>query len=119
MDVLKNKTAKTSKYFSRYNGKNYYMNTLDVLSEDSETGSVAYKEQLETSRWLSHNNDYKTYITKEGDTYDLLALQFYNNPTYYWVICDFNRIFDCMKPLKPGTVLYIPSLGTGFEYEKY
>ena len=119
MDVLKNKTAKTSKYFSRYNGKNYYMNTLDVLSKDTETGSVAYKEQLETSRWLSHNNDYKTYITKEGDTYDSIALQFYNNPTYYWIICDFNRVLDCMKPLKPDTVLYIPTLGTGFKYEEY
>ena len=48
MDVLKNKTTKTSKYFSRYNGKNYYMNTLDILSKDSDSGSVAYKEQLET-----------------------------------------------------------------------
>ena len=109
MDVLKNKTAKTSKYFSRYNGKNYYMNTLDVLSEDSETGSVAYKEQLETSRWLSHNNDYKTYITKEGDTYDLLALQFYNNPTYYWIICDYNRVQNPFNNPKINEVVKIPT----------
>ena len=119
MDVLRNQSTKTSKYFSRYNGKNTYMNILDVLSRDKETGNVAYKEQIETSRWLSHNNDYKVYVTDEEDTYDLLAHQFYNNPTYYWIICDFNRVLDCMKPLKPNTTLYIPTLGTGFKYEEY
>lgn len=119
MDVLRNKSTKTSKYFSRYNGRNSYMNTLDVLSKDSLSGNVSYKEHLETGKWLSHNNDYTTYVTKDGDTYDSLALKFYNNPTYYWIICDFNRIIDCMKPLKPNTTLYIPSLGTGFKYEEY
>ena len=84
------------------------MNTLDILSKDSDSGSVAYKEQLETSRWLSHNNDYKTYITKEGDTSDSIALQFYNNPTYYWIICDFNRKQDPFEKPEVGEIIKIP-----------
>lgn len=119
MDVLTNKTAKTSQYFSRYNGRNYYMNTEDVLGTDENTGAVSYKSQLETSTWLSQDNEYFEYTTKEGDTFDSIALEYYNNPTFYWIICDFNRVLDCMQPLKKGTILYIPKLGTNFKYEVY
>jgi nucleoid-associated protein YgaU len=107
MDILTNKTAKTSDYYSRYNGFYYYYNKLDN------------KNQMSTSRWLNRNNTYQTYIVKEGDTYDSIALWFYNNPTYYWIICDFNRIFDPLKKPKAGSTLYIPTLGTGFKYEEY
>lgn len=107
MDILTNKTAKTSNYFSRYNGLYYYYNKLDK------------KNQLENVKWLSHNMKYSTYITKKDDTYDSIALDKYNNPTYYWIICDFNRILDPIIPPKEGTILYIPDLGSGLEYEKY
>ena len=108
MDVLTNKTAKTSNYYSRYNGFYYYYNKLDN------------KNQMSTSRWISHNNaNYSTYVVKEGDTYDSIALWFYNNPTYYWIICDFNRILNPMSQPSEGDILYIPNLGSGFTYEKY
>ena len=107
MDILTNKTAKTSDYYSRYNGFYYYYNKIDN------------KNQMSTSKWLSHNNTYQTYLVQKGDTYDSIALWFYNNPTYYWVICDFNRILDPLKPPKVGSTLYIPTLGTGFKYEEY
>ena len=107
MDVLTNKTVKTSNYYSRYNGRYYYYNKLDD------------KNMMSTSRWLSQDTSYTTYIVREGDTYDSIALYFYNNPTYYWVICDFNRIFDPIKSPKKGDVLYIPSMGSNFKYEEY
>ena len=49
----------------------------------------------------------------------MIALWFYNNPTYYWVICDFNRILDPLKKPEIGTVLYIPTMGNKFKYEEY
>jgi len=107
MDILTNKTIKTSNYYSRYNGFNYYYNKLDK------------KNQMQTSKWLSQDNSYQTYKVKEGDSYDSIALWFYNNPTYYWIICDFNRILDSFIPPTPGDILYIPTLGTNFKYEEY
>ena len=109
MDVLTNKTAKTSNYYSRYNGLFYYYNHLDG------------KYQLETRHWLKDNLDISkvsSYVVKEKDTYDTIALAFYNNPTYYWIICDYNRIRDPFIPPKVGDVLYLPSLNAGLEFEK-
>lgn len=107
MDILTNKTAKTSEYFSRYNGLSYFYNKLDN------------KEQLENTKWLSHEMDYSVYQVKDGDTYDSIALLHYNNPTYYWIICDFNRILDPLKRPEPGRLLYLPIIGTGLQYEEY
>lgn len=109
MNVLTNRAIKSSKYYSRYNGLSYYYNNLDD------------KYQLETRHWLKEFVDIskiQTYIVKEKDTYDTIALEFYNNPTYYWVICDYNRIIDPFTPPKAGTVLYLPSLNAGLEFEK-
>lgn len=109
MNVLTNKTVKTSKYYSRYNGFYYYYNHLDN------------KYQLETRPWLKQFSDtskVNVYTVKEKDTYDSIALEFYNNPTYYWIICDYNRILDPFTPPKAGTILYLPSLNAGLEYEK-
>lgn len=109
MDVLTNKTAKTSRYFSRYNGLFYYYNHLDD------------KYQLETRHWLKEFVDtskVQSYVVKEKDTWDSIALEFYNNPTYYWIICDYNRIVDPFKLPKKGDVLYLPSINAGLEFER-
>lgn len=109
MNILTNRAVKTSKYYSRYNGLYYYYNKLDK------------KYQLETRRWLKEFVDtskIQTYIVKEGDTYDTIALEFYNNPTYYWIICDYNRITNPFTPLKPGDVLYLPTINAGLEFER-
>lgn len=105
MEILQDRTAKSSEYYSRYNGTFYYYNTLDN------------KYQHETTKWLSHDNKVTKYVVKKDDTYDSIALYFYNNPTYYWIICDFNRILDPIEAPTPGTLLYIPILGAGLEYE--
>jgi nucleoid-associated protein YgaU len=100
MDILTNKTAKTSDYYSRYNGFYYYYNKLDN------------KNQMSTSRWLSRNNTYQTYIVQKGDTYDSIALWFYNNPTYYWIICDFNDIQNPFDEPIPNSFIKIPVLSS-------
>ena len=109
MNVLTSKTAKTSNYYSRYNGLFYYYNHLDD------------KYQLETRHWLKEFVDLSkvtSYTVKEKDTWDTIALEFYNNPTYYWIICDYNRITNPFVNPKPGTILYLPSLNAGLEFEK-
>lgn len=106
MKTIKN--VKSSNYFSRYNGLNYYYNTLDD------------KYQLETRHWLKQLSDTSkvtVYNVKDKDTYDSIALRFYNNPTLYWIICDYNRIIDPLIPPKEGTVLYLPSINAGLEFE--
>lgn len=100
--------VKSSNYFSRYNGVNYYYNENDG------------KYVLATRQWLRQFEDYTReveYEVKEGDTYDTISLNFYNNPTYYWIICDYNRIIDPLKPPKKGTKLIIPSLDGGLQFE--
>lgn len=134
MDVLTGQTIKTSNYFSRYNGFSYYYNKLSEkkvpikdkygnISIDSNTGEVLFqiegKYNMSTSSWLKDTNDYETYIVQEGDTYDYIALKKYNNPTQYWIICDFNHIIDPFKEPTPGDVLYLPSKGKNLEFEHY
>ena len=134
MDVLTNRTIKSSDFFSRYNGFAYYYNKLsekkvkikdsngnDVI--DSYTGQPSYQKEgkynMSTSSWLKETDEYEAYTVKEGDTYDSIALAKYNNPTYYWIICDFNRIVDPFIEPKPGDILYLPSRGKDLEFEHY
>ena len=134
MDVLTNRTIKSSDFFSRYNGFAYYYNKLsekkvkikdsngnDVI--DSYTVQPSYQKEgkynMSTSSWLKETDEYEAYTVKEGDTYDSIALAKYNNPTYYWIICDFNRIVDPFIEPKPGDILYLPSRGKDLEFEHY
>lgn len=105
-----NTYIKSSNYYSRYNGINYYYNENDE------------KYVLATRAWLKQFGDptrETLYEVKEKDTYDSIALEFYNNPTYYWIICDYNRILDPITPPKKGTILSIPSINAGLEFENY
>ena len=134
MNVLTNKTIKTSDFFSRYNGFAYYYNKLSekkVKIKDSNgkyivdpsTGETLYQKEgkynMSTSSWLKDTDEYEAYTVKEGDTYDSIALKKYNNPTYYWIICDFNRVIDPFVEPKPGDILYLPSRGKDLEFEHY
>ena len=107
MDILTNKTAKTSNYYSRYNGINMFYNKHDM------------KYQLALKSWLKQDFQYTKYVVQENDTLDYIALKFYNNPTYYWIICDANKIIDPMIEPTPGTMLIIPSLGSSLQFEVY
>lgn len=98
MDVLTNKKHKEYSKISRYSPFPYYYHTLD---KKYIYGKDAY---------LKDTTLYSTHTVQVNDTLDSLALKYYNNPTYYWIICSFNHIQDPFITLKEGTQLKIPSL---------
>lgn len=98
MDVLKNKSYRDYQKLSRYNNFPYYFNKLDN------------KYIYGTTCWLKDNTPYTYYTVQRGDTIDKLALYYYNNPTYFWIICDFNRIADPYIELQEGSKIKIPSI---------
>lgn len=107
MDILREKTAKTSNYFSRYNGLYYYYNTLDG------------KYQLSLKSWLKHTNDYVVHTVQENDSWDYLSLKYYDSPLYYWIICDANKVIDPFIEPEKGINLIIPKLGKDLQFEVY
>jgi nucleoid-associated protein YgaU len=59
-------------------------------------------------------------ITTTGDRFDILAKQFYNNQTYWWVIASANpNVRRDSLYIEPGLQLRIPPLATILEsYEQ-
>lgn len=104
MDTLTNKKYGKYDYLSRYTGVPYYYDTL----EDKEVygiGSNLYK----TTSWVAHK------VVQE-DTLDALALKYYNNPTYWWIIAFFNDIQDPFMQLKQKfDIIKIPNM-TSIEF---
>lgn len=98
MEVLSNKFQKTYETLSRYSTCSSYYNKL-FDKYVTETGS-----NLDTT------TSYTLYKVLPGDTYDSISLQFYDNPTYYWVIMNYNRILDAFTEPIPGMYLKIPEL---------
>lgn len=96
MDILTNKSYKTYSRVSRYSVFPYYYNTEDK------------KYMYGTTSYLDDTTPYSTYVVLRGDTLDTLALEFYNNPTFYWIIADFNRIQDPYAKLKVGSHIKVP-----------
>lgn len=97
MDILTNKQYKSYDRISRYALVPIYFNRLD---NRYMMGTVT---KLVDSK-------YKMYKVQENDTYDSLALDYYNNPTLYWVICNVNGVFDPFTPPTPGEYIKIPIL---------
>lgn len=106
MDVLKDKQLKFYDRLSRYSTFPIYYNTLDN------------KYVYGTTQYLKKNVPYKMYKIKYNDTLDSIALEQYNDPTYYWVICDFNRLQDPFVDLKVGGYLKLPVIST-IEFKDY
>lgn len=98
MDVLTEKTYREYSKLSRYSPFPYYYHTLD---DKYIYGTTAYLK--DTTLFRSHK-------VIKGDTLDSLALEYYNNPTFYWIICSYNRIRDPFIPLEEGTTIKIPSI---------
>ena len=80
MEVLDNKQYKTFNQFSRYQNVPYYFHRIDK------------KYVSGTTTHIDKNTPFILYKTKLNDNLDTIALSFYNNPTYYWIIADFNNI---------------------------
>ena len=98
MEKLINKKYKSYDRTSRYQVFPTYYHRID-------------KKQVSgiTSHLITEGANYTSHKVKPHDTLDTLALHYYNNPTYYWIIADFNKIRDPYTPLVVGTVLKIPT----------
>lgn len=101
MDVLKDKNYKSYSYTSRYSSIPYFYN------EEDEKYIYGIGKQLDsTTSYVAHN-------VKDTDTLDYLALKYYGNPTYYWVIAYFNNILDCYENLSEKfTIIKIPNISS-------
>ena len=108
MEKLTKKKYSQFDYTCRYTGVPYYF--------DSEKSRevMGIGEQLSTdSPFVSHK------VTPE-DTLDSLALTYYNNPTYWWIIAYFNRISDpFISLISKYSIIKIPSISSiKFENER-
>lgn len=101
MERLTNKNYATYDYTCRYTGVPYYY--------DTATGKEVYGigEQLsKNTAWVAHK-------VKPEDTLDSLALTYYNNPTYWWIIAYFNAIADPFIKLSGKfSTIKIPSISS-------
>ena len=101
MDTLKNKRYEIYDYTSRYTGVPYYHDTLC----DRKIYGIG-TNMLKNIAFTSHK-------VSEFDTLDSLALKYYNNPSYWWIIAYFNDIQDAFITLKDKfDVIQIPSIAS-------
>ena len=101
MDTLKNKTYESFEYLSRYTNVPYYFDTIQN------------KEIYGIGTNLKNNTEFLTHKIKANDTLHSLALKYYNNPTFWWVIAYFNDIQDSFKPLRDKyETIKIPSIAS-------
>ena len=98
MEVLTTKAYKQYDRVSRYSVFPYYYNRKD-------------KKYIcgITSHLKTDDVNFVRHKVIEGDTLDTLALYYYNCPTYFWIIADFNNIIDPFEDLKLGQILKIPT----------
>ena len=93
--MLIDKQRKTYMYFSRYQNSDYYYDT------------DAQKYWMANAYWLKETTPYILTVQR-GETYDSIALDSYANPTYWWIIADFNRVTDPFENPKAGTQIKVP-----------
>lgn len=106
MAILKNKSYKEYSYTSRYSPFPYYYNTVDE------------KYMYGLSCCLDKHTRYTSHVISKGDTLDSLSLKFYNTPTLFWIIADFNDIVDPYQELLEGKLVKIPSISNiKFKFE--
>ena len=103
-NILTDKQFREYAKLSRYTNTPYYYNRVDD------------KFIYGLSKNLRDDTTFRVHIVKEGDTLDSLALYYYNNPTYFWIIADFNRIQDPYKNLSVGSHIKIPTF-SAIEFE--
>jgi hypothetical protein len=76
-----------------------------VIFQDCETQFLGSRPQVDTTP----QPDDRFHVVMDADRIDLLAYQYLNDPTLWWVICDWNDIcFPLDLPV--GATLRIPSL---------
>lgn len=101
MDTLINKMYGNFDYLSRYLDVPYYYDTLTS------------REIYGIGTNLKTNAEYVTHKLRSNDTLESLALKYYNNPTFWWIIAYFNNIQDPFKPLRNTfETIRIPSISS-------
>ena len=101
MDTLKNKKYEAYDYTSRYTHVPFYYDTLGE------------REVYGIGSNMKKNISFVSHKVQEEDTLDYLALKYYNNPSFWWIIAYFNDIQDAFRPLAEYVdVIQIPSLSS-------
>lgn len=98
MDVLKKKQYKQYKKLSKYQLLPIYYHILDKKYVQGTPANL-----FDDTAYIWHTVQY-------NDTYDNMSLYYYGNPTYYWVICDFNRIQNPFDKPVVGERIKIPTM---------
>lgn len=104
MNILTNKQYKSYDRLSRYSTTPIYYNT--------HTKDMVYG----TAKHLNQDTEYVTHLVKRNDTWDSLALDYYNNPTYFWIICDYNGVLNPFVEPTEGEYVFIPVI-SDIEFE--
>jgi len=101
MDDLRKKQYYQYDYTCRYTDVPYYYNIKDQR-QIYGIGSNLNKN----TPWVAHKVD-------KTDTLDYLALKYYNNPTFWWIIAYFNDIQDAFIRLSDKyDIIKIPSISS-------
>ena len=99
MDILTNKKYGEFDYICRYVETPFYYNTVDKRDVPGITSNIN-----KDISWVAHK-------VKPTDTLDSLALNYYNNPTFWWAIAYFNNIQDPFIHLATKfDIIKIPSI---------
>ena len=108
MDELKNKHYITYDYRSRYTATPVYYN------------EKYNKEVVGVGLNIKKDASYIVHKVVATDTLEKLSLTYYSNPTYWWVIAQFNGIFNLFDSLTDHyKTLKIPSIsGISFGEER-
>jgi nucleoid-associated protein YgaU len=82
---------------------NRYKNKKAQINEE---GKKYFKTSIATNIPIQ-NSDLRI-VARAGDRLDVLALKYYNNSTYWWIIAEANGVGKGSLFVKPGTFLRIP-----------
>jgi hypothetical protein len=74
----------------------------------TDTGKKYYSNVIYPE--IEYSDDDIYVIAVDGDRYDKLALQFYHNSDYWWIIAANNRVAEAGSiTITPGTQIRIPA----------
>jgi nucleoid-associated protein YgaU len=80
----------------------YYGAAIDTIV----SGGVA--RRTVSGAYVVYPGRYVLYQVQAGDTLDILAWRFYDNPAEYWRIADMNPQIDFPMDVPAGTMLRVP-----------
>lgn len=104
MDTLKNAEYIDYDYNSRYTHVPVYFDTL----KNRQIYGIGMN--------LKQNTSVVSHKVTSRDTLHNLALKYYNNPTYWWIIANFNNIQDAfIRLVDRYSILQIPNI-TSIEF---